>query len=267
MDILVINLDRDKGRLENVRKQLTKFTRIDAVDSKKVGGDCSSWLLKWFGTKSMAGIMLSHMKCWKYIVENNLEYALILEDDFKLAVDEEELVNYSKMVTSTAPESWDVILLGYFLGDFNGNDIFTKLVMRLRNIQGDQKDVNRYLFKPSTWGGAHGYLLSRHGAETLLKTFPKATYHVDFEMARLDFLNVYASKKKLISQNISGKGSHNAYEILALKGWKMDHKEMDLDFFLSMPAFQILGLEVSLWTAFQLFLVLYIISLTRRLYF
>lgn len=267
MDILVINLDRDTERLKNVERQLDDFTRIAAVDSKKVRGDCSTSLLQLFGTKSMAGIMMSHMKCWRYIVENNLDYALILEDDFKLSVTEKELVNYSNKLVTSAPSSWDVILLGYFMGDFVGNDLFTKIVMRLRNIHGEQKDINRYLFKPSTWGGAHGYLLSQRGAQKLINTFPKATYHVDFEMARLDFLNVYASKRKLVFQNISGKGSHNAYEIPILKGWKMDHNEMDLDFFLSMPALQVLGLEISLWTAIQFFLIFYIISLTRHLYF
>ena len=81
MDIpcLVINLDRQRDKFDIIQKELedvgfTNIIRIPGVDGKKLP---DTGLLP----RSLVGCFESHKKCARYILDNNLPKALILEDD------------------------------------------------------------------------------------------------------------------------------------------------------------------------------------------
>jgi GR25 family glycosyltransferase involved in LPS biosynthesis len=93
MITLVINLVQSKARLEAFKAAnspvLRDIVRIQAVDGQQL---TDKWhhLSRWmhlthepskFNILPAIGCFLSHRKCWQYVVENDLPYALVLEDD------------------------------------------------------------------------------------------------------------------------------------------------------------------------------------------
>lgn len=91
---LIINLkrhtDRKKAMEYKIRNTcLKKYTFIEAVDGKtdlhlynfKIMPNWIDPIDKQPINIGSIGCTLSHYKCWKYIIENKLEKALILEDD------------------------------------------------------------------------------------------------------------------------------------------------------------------------------------------
>ncbi|WP_052691765.1 glycosyltransferase family 25 protein [Teredinibacter purpureus] len=92
-DTFLINLDKSEDRLRLCTKALNdinvKFERISAV----YGGDLTEQEIAHFGTTEKhsyhktlnageIGCYLSHRKAWELIVDRQLDFALILEDDF-----------------------------------------------------------------------------------------------------------------------------------------------------------------------------------------
>jgi GR25 family glycosyltransferase involved in LPS biosynthesis len=236
-EILVINLKRDQERLSFISKQLKTFTRIDAVDGKTDDNLNVSFLCKNLCTDTMIGCMKSHIKCWQYIVDKNLNYGVILEDDVQLVPNFKN--EYEKVLNSANNSDWDIILLGCFMCKYKDNDLITKALMTLRNPLDYEEDINDLLYKPTTWGGTHAYVVSNNAAKKLLKLFPKAKYHVDF-LVSYSGLNILACKKLLAWQTTNFE-SHNAsdYPILNYLLPKIDHKTLNPDFILTMPLCQI----------------------------
>ena len=78
-------MENDTGRLSKMKSQFTEqnidHEVIKAVDGSKHDMSNVTNMCKMICTKSMIGIMLSHISCWQYIVDNNLKSAIILEDD------------------------------------------------------------------------------------------------------------------------------------------------------------------------------------------
>ena len=90
--ILIIHLDRSKDRevnINNIKKLFDKIpvTIIKAVDGQKLTdqelNDCKIFRgrirLQYY--KAKCGVFLSHQKALQYVIDNNLNNALILEDD------------------------------------------------------------------------------------------------------------------------------------------------------------------------------------------
>ena len=103
----VINLERRKDRLQFVKEQLDQlgidFDRISAIDGntltaqqenivnqQKFALECKRQVVK-----GEIGCALSHRAVWQKMVEENIPYALILEDDVKLKPELVSLVNHS----------------------------------------------------------------------------------------------------------------------------------------------------------------------------
>jgi glycosyl transferase family 25 len=262
---LVINMEKDVERLDNIKKQLKDFTRISAIEglnddpTEKDGQIETTVMCKMFCTNAMIGIMRSHIKCWRYIVENDLEYAIILEDDAIISKDlQEETISLLKSTTV----SWDIILLGCFLCEYSDNDTITKVLMNMMAPFKSEEKINDLLFRPASWGGAHGYLVTRESCKKLLGLFSKASYHVDYKLLHSD-LSILASSKQLISQNTSGIGSYNSSEAGYFSDYKIDKSRMSMEFMLNMPAGEIFGYKVTIKTV----LIILIITITLFIYY
>jgi glycosyl transferase family 25 len=115
---LLINLDRSPDRLlvsANLLAQANvDFVRIAGED----GADLSQARIDALKaplysqyhkliTAGEIGCYLSHIKCWEYIVENNLPYAVILEDDFTVKGNIASLHQYLANINI----KWDCIKL------------------------------------------------------------------------------------------------------------------------------------------------------------
>lgn len=91
----VINLDRDTTRwastIENFGNSALQIKRVSAVDGTNIQSvdqyiDRKMWLVhepKKYNIKAHVGCFLSHRKAWKMVVEQNVPWALVLEDDMR----------------------------------------------------------------------------------------------------------------------------------------------------------------------------------------
>jgi len=252
---LVINLDKDTERLAQARAQLDSFIRVPAILGSKATKDESTRMCNLFCTDSMIGCMLSHIKCWKYIVDHKLPFAIILEDDFIL--DQSDFYNKTKKLINNTPKDWDIILLGCFFCNQDNNDIMSKFIMNIITPSGkSQQKVNNLVYKPKTWSGAHAYVLNLEGAKKLLNALPKASYHVDMELSRLSNLELYAVIDPIVKQNTTG-GSNNTTSVPFFNVLpKIDHSQLDFDFILTMPICQLLGFKIHVYFLLKLIIVI-----------
>ncbi|MBS1689518.1 MAG: glycosyltransferase family 25 protein, partial [Bacteroidetes bacterium] len=87
MKVYVINMERSKGRREVIEAQLKKlkldYEIVSAVDGRQMSDEELELvaLRKNDFMKSQAGCMLSHLKVYKRMQEEQDEFALVLEDD------------------------------------------------------------------------------------------------------------------------------------------------------------------------------------------
>ena len=179
--ILVINLDRSPDRLAAIAAQLEKlglpFERVAAIDGKTLSDEYIEEVSpqqivskKYHRALSRAEVAcsLSHKKAWQTIVDDDLDFGIVLEDDVEL------LDNFSEALSliSTLPQgSWDFLKL-YALRRGGG-----------KNIAG------RFEYKGHAFVTYHRYPLgfvgqavSRQGAETLVRNLPFVTEPVDGQL-------------------------------------------------------------------------------------
>lgn len=123
-NILVINLDKDKKRLNTLKKSLDElnltFTRIPAILGKDLPRLVIEKYLPRLTTVGAIGCAFSHKKAWKYMIDNNLPYALILEDDATpVHVLVKKILNGSMKLD--IPDNWDFIYLGHAKAEWPRN--------------------------------------------------------------------------------------------------------------------------------------------------
>ena len=177
---LVINLDRRADRWNEFKKQpaLKKFTKLErfsAVDGSKldvlndnrISPHTRMNIAKKYrrsdyeiNTAGAIGASFSHISCWKKLLDSDEEYMVVFEDD-TLVTDE-----YLKQIDELAQTLpiWDMWLLGTHAWQFKGIPL----------------SKNSKWSKVKQFTGAHAYVISRRGAELLLKEcFPIET-HIEY---------------------------------------------------------------------------------------
>ncbi|MEI7487987.1 MAG: glycosyltransferase family 25 protein, partial [Chryseobacterium sp.] len=113
-------------------------------------------------TEGAVGCYLSHMKCWEACLNNkDGDYCLILEDD---SIIPEDIFSKIDEIVNELKIKWGIINLGW---------ASTTL----------PKQLNSNLFVVDRFFLNHAYLLSNHGAETLLRLHKKIEKQVDAFMS------------------------------------------------------------------------------------
>jgi GR25 family glycosyltransferase involved in LPS biosynthesis len=188
----IISLKNPEELLRNINNQGIKTKLIKGINGKELTNEQirnnTSFLYSYFGTKSAIGIAMSHIKVWKTFLNSKEEFAIICEDDMILVDNfSKKLKLYMKFV----PKDFDLLYLGCF--GCNNSFNFLSIVFALLGMTNDNsKKINKYINKPLVALGAHSYLISRKGAEKLIKLLDKKiNFHIDFLIHNL-------SKKKLI---------------------------------------------------------------------
>jgi glycosyl transferase family 25 len=186
--IFYINLDRRPDRNDNVRQLLKTHnlerisTRIPAVDGSKLNlNDVPKNIITQKGiddaknrhervgiplTVGAIGCAMSHRNAWRRIIDLNIGSALILEDDIRI---DPEFHQKMRKYKHHVPKNYDVIFIGYHPA--------TVVYMDHSN------PVNQIFLRTKKVYGLFGYIVSRKGAEKLLKMFP-ITQQIDTEMYR-----------------------------------------------------------------------------------
>ena len=167
MPIYVINLKSRPKRKERAEKELNKYninyTFIEAVDGSKLNRTEleNNNICKCNGSyrelrKGEIGCYLSHLDCWKNILETKKDYGLVLEDDVVLVDDFDN--KFNEMFENVKDKEWDIICLGrrcqqYFKNCAVGNS------------------VSESTYYPETLGyGTYAYIIKASTIEKLLKT-------------------------------------------------------------------------------------------------
>lgn len=199
----IINLEQDSIKKETIQQECLKvgltpiFTKavygadllqseIDRVYDKKAA-------IKYFNrelTKGEIGTVLSHLHIYNEIVENNLSYALILEDDVILSEDLKQILSS----VTKLPRDWEVVLLGHHTGRSRKIDTLAS-VWHQQSINDNYKCI-RFAESPF---GAYGYLITKTGAKKLLKQFTIIDRPLDHWND--DIVNLYGVIPSMINVN------------------------------------------------------------------
>lgn len=218
----VINLDRDKERWESVIQELSSkgvspknIERVEAVYGKKLTEEDldtnTTFVAKHFATRGTIGCYLSHRKCWEIAAQSNKPYEIILEDDVLVADDfPQQVATILQEIDEQCPQTrdgnWDVIFLGALgcchpSGRHGLNWIAGIMAGGLRKPQRTLEGAP-HCHIPRRPLGAHAYIVSKRGAQKLLKHCWKVSGHVDVVAWGLPSLNVISVHPMLCHQNM-----------------------------------------------------------------
>jgi len=176
--ILVINLEKREDRWKNVLTQLEKINPIlDKIYKIKATDDVSAEKQKYnyickktheniIDTKSTTimptwgalGCAISHIFCWKYIVDKNIEYALVCEDDIYI---------------KNSDLAFDIFESYHFIREQEIKHLFNNIIFfdadtskstykLFDNIYNLYKITSGYITK------SHLYLINKHCAEFMI---------------------------------------------------------------------------------------------------
>lgn len=177
--VFVINLDKDKERLEKINKSLTgqniSYERIPGVLGSKVGSSPHlSSLCNWFCTDGIKGCALSHHTAWKYMIERGYSRILILEDDAIIPDNFDEKVRH---IMGRLPDDYEMVFLGcrYFCRNQNLTEQVGHKVMGTAPEQFTEEivRVNGSL-------GSHAILYTRSAVEKFVNE--SITTHIDVQL-------------------------------------------------------------------------------------
>lgn len=257
-NVYVINLDEDKDRLDVMKQQIPKlgrpFKRIRAIKGKDLTPEelhnNTTFLSKYFSTPSMIGCFLSHKKAWQTMIDNNDEYAIVMEDDCEII--ESFKQDLQNLLDELVPKKPDFIYLGYF-GEDGGVIVNNIYKLFIPNFQHNNSSNDIYSFKPKTPWGFHFYIISKKCAQYLLKNMEKVNYHVDISfipVANNLNLNVFASKKKLGTQfPTSDQSSQVTYKFPTSFNYILQNmyyeNNVSYTYILSVPLFQLFGYPIN----------------------
>lgn len=209
LPVFIINLDQHLVKYKNAKTALEKqgfinIQRIPAIDGIRHDIDNYSKTLtlhtqflidnpdyrcshQQLNTLGGVGCYLSHVKCWKKMLEAGYPEIIVFEDDLNLIPNFKE--EYNKMMESI-PIDCDILSFGY---------------LRL---------LDKHLFKGpiemlrTKYYGTQAYYITKQGAEKLLsKAFP-IEMQIDGYISLMNYynyINIYFTKLILVTQqNITG---------------------------------------------------------------
>ncbi len=133
-------------------------------------------------TNGELGCLLSHKRIYKKIIEENINIALIMEDDVLFDNNLLDFLNY----LDNLPKNFDVILLGHHTPTSRSIPTKTNLWYKKRIA------CKFVLKKPAELAcGTYGYLVSNQGAKKLYNMLEKIFLPIDHYTGNYRFVNVY----------------------------------------------------------------------------
>lgn len=186
--VFVINLERSAdrradmiARLEPLHIPYTFFKAVNGheLDIETLPAYAKTRRRLLFGrdlSKGEIGCLLSHKAVYQHMVDNNIDQAIVLEDDVTIEPSFPQLVR--EILQS--PVKWDIIrFLAYEKVQKIGRDIYA--------LPSQPHVLARI---PTTSGGAYGYMLTQKAARELLK-------HMQSNALPVDALHSYVWKTGL----------------------------------------------------------------------
>jgi GR25 family glycosyltransferase involved in LPS biosynthesis len=223
--IYCINLKKSINRWNNTKKQFNKLNleiiRFDAINGADIkinnyldkinldydttlNSECDSKIkpgLKLKLSNSEIGCALSHFFVWEKMLTNNINKALIVEDDIKPS---QKLKDYDKYI-SKMPQDWDIIYVSFI-------------------NTGPKKYINKNIYIPSCGFSASGYIINLKGIKKIMKEIPIRGPLDLFllELFRKKIINVYVIENLCdASQTWGGQTSQIEHSTRNIKKFKI----------------------------------------------
>lgn len=234
--IFIINLDRQSGRWKTIKQELKSIKtfsnrtlleyseRISAIDAQKTDlvsdkvnntykiqdqyfVDPNPKLLNIVRekdvnikmTKQERAVALSHISIWEKIVNENIETALILEDDVFFENDFSKKINRIWNEIKISTKHFDILFLSYKRVEFNPD---------IQSV----KFSNLLIPKRGIWWFS-GYVITKTGAKSLLSKLPVIGPIDLWINHKFNEIAVYLADKSIITQKLF-LNSDNSYSIL-----------------------------------------------------
>jgi len=210
----VLNLDRSKERWLTQEAEMKKagltVNRFPAVDGKELSDEElmieSNRMAMFLQPRGVIGCYLSHKRFWQMVVDKDLDYAIIFEDDVELVSDfKRKLEDNWKNLNHQIKSTFDVLMLGAIgMVHPEGKDGLG-LHLFSAYIGGKRKRIHltENVIQPSRPAGTHAYMVSNKGARKLLELCKRATFHVDLDAWRHPDLNLYMFNPMLAFQTFA----------------------------------------------------------------
>lgn len=137
--------------------------------------------------KSEISLEYKHLKIYEDIIKNNIDSALILEDDVIL---DNDFINKFNFNLSNTPKDWDVIFIG------SGCDL---------HIPIEQQKPHTVAYKKEHPASkcTDSYIIKKTAVEKILKTLIPFCFPIDFELnyqMYINNLNVYWWEPSIVKQ-------------------------------------------------------------------
>lgn len=204
MHAYIINLQTKPEKYEKVSNQLNKYkipherfiayTTPSTLFSQKSKSNMF--------TKGMIGCASSHMAVWEKIAgDKNQKYRIILEDDAVLCSMFKTKFHF---YNSYIPLNWDMVMLGTIMKEGDSNAM--KTIHGVFYDYGKNYKINKYVYRLKNFIGCHGYMLSKKGAEKLIKGIEISSGHIDLDISKYLYshwgsFQAYCFNEDLVSQS------------------------------------------------------------------
>ncbi len=192
--IYIINLERSKDRLKLMMDQCDKdglnCVRLEAIDGKNMDKDKYMYMIKNKNMKdNTIACFLSHMKSLQRFVESGEDYGVVLEDD--VYIDKDLISKLKKIKNELENKEIDIDIL--FLGGTRVcGSVFTDSLLIPKQ---PNKNCN---------AGAFGYIVSKNGAEILLKNINRDGIYRMYDHQIRDYfpkMKIFYTNPPLVKHN------------------------------------------------------------------
>lgn len=230
MKIFVISLkasyDRHAVMVEQMERLGLPFEFVDAVDGRQLSGDelaelyDRKWAYRQEGrhlTRGEIGCSLSHLRVYRKIVEDDIPFALVLEDDAWLTP---SIVGVLEAIKEKITPEMKAVFLMQEMGPG-----------RLKN-KGDSISIIDDLFvcrekDSAQW--THAYIVTNQASKSLTSALTPVTHTADSWgwLIRHKVVSVYGMNRTLSTQNMYDLKSIIGFERTAKNNWlfgNMTHK-------------------------------------------
>jgi len=113
--VVVLNLEKDKGRLTDVTKQFhsagVPFERVDGLFDPKLFSEASNSAI--YDNNANVNCTRGHIKCLIHASKTTEEFALICEDDFRIINRTKFAKNLRKAIMTLSESEGDVLQIGW----------------------------------------------------------------------------------------------------------------------------------------------------------
>ena len=244
MKVFVINVDKDNRRMESLHKHLVEqeleYERVSAETGPN--DEDFNELLKNTCPKGVLGLSASHRKIWKQIIEEELDMAMILEDDARFTKDAPKILN---KVLEQLPSDFDILYLGCggVCDDQPLKSPSDLIYAVLYSAPRSSKTISKNLIVPKFPTETHAYIVSNKGARALLAE--QKVCHIDADISTTPNLKMYACNPVIAVQDRDNFGSHNT-----VKFPKVLQSVVGGNYGLEILGFSLFDtLPINLWTA------------------